>query len=829
VAYVYEGNREIDATITLRIGVLKTMTTEVKDVKEAKGRPTLVERARALRQELVLNPPHLGTERFRFLVESYKETDGLPNILRRAKLFEKSLDEKAIYIDGNPIVGSVSERRSGVLPFPEYSCKWMLQEAKHRTALGAIDSDVLNDEEKKWRDEAVNYWLDRCQWARFKKMFRERTGMDYVPFLKSGAVGLTNLATPTGSTHLDYDKVLKEGLNGIIAEVEDRLAGLGTDLQAYQKRHFYNAVLICLRAVIRHAQRYASLAGEMARNESDLERRKELERIAESLQWVPANPARNFYEAIQSFWFIHVAEHIEEDSWAIMPGYLSQLLYPLYKEDKEEGRITEEEAIGLLSMLFVKFQELGVLNADMFFLGNEGEMAQHISIGGYTPDGEDATNELDFLLIETQKIMKCAQPSLTLMYHDKLSDEFLLKCIELIRTGIGQPQFLNADRMVVRLLARCPGLTIQEARTGINSGCVPTNPPHMVTPTAEGFINMVKMLELALNNGRDPLTGLQVGPQTGEAEAFQSYDELHEAIKKQAEYIIPITLEAEAIGQCIRAEMLPYPFASAFTYDCLERGKDTLNGGARYAAVGCLIITGVDLANSLAAIRKLVFEEEKITMKELMEALAADFEGYGEIRAMCVNAPKFGNDDRYVDEIAREWWEIVWEIHQKHGGDCLGHRTIPEAYSVSMHNLVGLSTGALPNGRKARTALTDASVSAQPGTDRNGPTALVKSAASAIDTARWGSNHFNMKFHPAALEGREGARKLLALIKTYFDLGGHHIQFNCVSNETLKDAQHHPENYRDLVLRVAGYSAFFVQLDKRVQDEIIKRTELKFD
>ena len=338
---------------------------------------------------------------------------------------------------------------------------------------------------------------------------------------------------------------------------------------------------------------------------------------------------------------------------------------------------------------------------------------------------------------------------------------------------------------------------------------------------------MSKMLELALNNGKDPLSSRQIGPQNGGS--FKSYEELHDAVKKQFEHFFSLLRSINRLSWNVMRE-LPVPWASALNPECIKKGKDLHEGGARYSAGSSTVAVGtVDLANSLAAIKKVVFEDKKITIEQLKEALAADFEGYEDIQQMCLNAPKYGNNDDYVDSIAKEWFEIFWRKHREFPDDFLGRPIKPEALSVTTHAFLGANTGALPNGRKARTAITDASVSAQPGTDISGPTALINSAAQVLDPVRFGANHFNMKFHPSALEGLEGTRKFLSLLKTYMDLGGYHVQFNCVSADTLKEAQIHPDEYRDLVVRVAGFSAFFIHLDKQVQDEIIKRTELKFD
>lgn len=373
-------------------------------------------------------------------------------------------------------------------------------------------------------------------------------------------------------------------------------------------------------------------------------------------------------------------------------------------------------------------------------------------------------------------------------------------------------------------------MTLEEARDTAVAGCIQTGICGKFLYYWETPFNAAKTLELALNNGTDPLSGKHVGPDTGEAENFKSYAEFYEAVKKQLEYFLPLYRKSVNISWNTFAEMIPVPFGSAFVHDCIRDGKDQVEGGTRYSdASGAIIVGGIDLANSLAAIKKLVFEDKKVTMKQLKDALAANFEGeYAAIQQMCLKAPKHGNDDEYADSITGKLYDDIYKIHSIYPKDFQGRTTAPVAFSLTSHAERGRYTGALPSGRKARVPLCDATVSAQAGTDRNGPTALVKSAAKAIDCVAWGGNHFNVKFHPAALEGNSGASKLLALTKTYMDMGGYHIQYLCISGDTLKDAQRHPENYRDLVVRVAGFSAYFIYLDKDTQNELIARTEQGF-
>jgi formate C-acetyltransferase len=446
-----------------------------------------------------------------------------------------------------------------------------------------------------------------------------------------------------------------------------------------------------------------------------------------------------------------------------------------------------------------------------------------------TANGQDATNDLDYLVIEVQRRLRLSQPSLTLLWHDKLPQQLLDKAVELIRTGIGQPQLLNNTLAVARLPQTFPGLSVEEARSAANVGCIPMRPAHSAANLWGAQVNMGKMIELALNNGRDRASRSQVGLKTGDPENFKTFEEFQEAVDKQIAHVIDRALNANNISFSVLAEMLPLPYSSCFIDDCIKTGKDVQNGGARYSTNWCNPIGTVDLGNSLAAVKKLVYDEHRFTFTQLKQALRANFEGeeYRDIYALCCNAPKYGNDDEYVDSIVQHCYTVYASEHLKHQ-DVFGKVAHPEAFSVSLHNIAGMRTGALPSGRKAGLPHTDASVSAHPGTDHKGPTALINSAVRVLDNMEYGSNHLNMKFHPSVLAGPNGPRNLLYLVKGYMDMGGNHIQFNCVSGETLKDAQLHPEAYRDLVIRVAGFSAYFIHLDKALQDEIIRRTELNF-
>ncbi|MEE8472564.1 MAG: pyruvate formate lyase family protein, partial [Dehalococcoidia bacterium] len=632
------------------------------------------------------------------------------------------------------------------------------------------------------------------------------------------------VGAPMGRMTVDYGKVLNRGFEGIIAEAQSSLDSLPIgNLDALPKRDFLNAVIKSCGAVINFAHRYGALARDLAQKESDPARKQELELIAQTCDRVPAQPATTFREAIQSFWFTHLTVLIEHLSWGFSPGRFSLYMYPFYKKDLEEGRINEEEALELLELLFIRFTEVAPVWSRVGYEEAMANMFQNISLGGVTSSGTDATNEVDFLLIEAQKRVKLMQPTLSILHHDRLPDDLLIRAAELVKTGIGMPAFFNNDINIQGFLEM--GVSLEDARGHCMIGCVERGLSHTCNTANNSFFSMAKMLELALYNGKDPERGTQLGPETGRAEDFENIEQLMEAIKGQLEHSFPLYIDLEETHHAFNGQYLPAPLTSALVDDCIREGKDIYAGGSRYDMNGYSPVGVIDLADSLAAIKRLVFEEKKITIAELKRALEADFEGHEDLRQMLIRAPKYGNDDDYVDSITRACYDMFYEEHIKHN-DYLGRPTRPPALSVTGHFRLGVRCGALPNGRKAKIPLTDASVSASPGMDRNGPTALIRSATKVIDTVKYAAGQINMKFHPTTLEGKGGLQKMLALTKTYLDLGGHHIQFNVVSSETMREAQLHPEDHRDLIVRIAGFSAYFIHLDPMVQNELIKRTEI---
>jgi len=782
-------------------------------------------------KEFLLNAPQkIDTERLTYLLETYREYDYEPPIVLRARLFEKLLQSKHIYLDDNPIAGTVTGHPAGVYVYPEWDSEWILKELNQAmmSHLGKID---ISKEEKQLMIEAARFFKNRSAGAKARRLAKQLHDWDPRPLLEAGL--FTEGASFTkGAGNVDYETFVNKGLAAIVVETEQRLHALKVTAENAAKIDFYRAVLIVLRAVVALAHRYADLAAETAASTEDATRKVELLEIAEVCRRVPEHPPRNFREAVQSWWFLHLGIQIEQGGCGSSPGRLGQYLNRYYLLDKAAGK-APEDAIAWLKCLFVKILEFGYYQGVTYSRLLSGHTGHTINVGGYDARGEDATTELDYLILDTQIALRNIQPTITVLYHDKLKEDFLLKAIDLERTGLGQPQWMNTDVIVERLLARHArnGITLEDARNCINMSCVGTGVAGKTAFVSENMtFNLAKCFELALNDGVDPLTKKTVGARTGDPEKFRNFDDLYAAYDAQVRSLFTQIRPYGSIASKALGDTVPGAFRAAMYGGCLERGKTESRGGADYYLYFVISTAGVDAANSLMAVKHLVFDTKRLTMRELRAALAADFEGQEDIRLLCQNAPKHGNGIPEVDALVRRVYDDALKIfHSIDEGYYGEHKANIEAYSLTIHNYFGLLTGALPTGRKKERPLTDASVSAQPGTDTKGPLALVASAAQALDTVKYGSNHFNMKFHPNAIAGIGGARKLLALIKAYMDLGGSHIQFNIVSSETLRQAKETPTEYRDLTVRVAGFSAYFTRLHEGVQDELIARTELSFN
>ncbi len=782
------------------------------------------ERIQRLRHQYVHTPLTIDFERVRFMKKVYEENAGSQQIVQRAKFLAYVLDHKTLYIDDNLFVGSMASSTNAVYTYPEWSVAWMKEDNIVETSPTPEDREA-----NEW---AINYWEKRGLKSRCDEIFQKKFGYDANVAVEAGLF-MDFASWPGGGGNLNYPLAYHHGLASVIKDVEERQAALDIRLPNAPNIYFYEACLIVLKAVVRFAHRYAALAREMAAKEKNPGREQELLDIAAICDHVPEHPARSMREAMQAHFFCHIVGELEQVGCGYSEAYFGQMMEPYYQREKQAGLLGPEEATYLLKHLWIKLNEVNYYYGKRVGTMNSADLGQSITLGGFTEDGGDATAEMDYLILDASGYLKLAQPPLTCMYHDDLKGAFLEKVLDVIGTGMGMPQFVNGDIAVTRALDQwgSAGATIEQARRSAVGACVGTYVPFETGHPVEGQTNLAKCLELALNDGKNPATGIQIGPKTGDAEKFKDFEELYAAFEKQVDFMFFTCRNHSMIANILCAEFLPCTWRSILTKGCIERGLEVWNGGANFYSVGMLCTAGVDAGNALMAVKTLVFDDKKLSMAELKKALAADFEGeYEKVRKLCFDAPKHGNDIPEVNALVRRVYNTNWEGFQKIGGNFLSKdiKSTPDCYTKSIHNYFGLVTGALPSGKKNRVALTDGSMSAMPGTDTNGPTALAASGAKSIDAVKYTSSHMNMKLPPDQLKSRKGRETLLRLVKTFMDLGGGHIQFSVLDTNTLRDAQKHPDKYPDLVVRVAGFCAFFTRLHPGVQDEIIARTEQEF-
>ena len=803
---------------------------KTKDAKKISTAKVKADKARIdrLKEQHMSTPQEVDFERVRIMAEVYGDTAGSQHIIRRSKFFELLIERKKLYIDKNLFVGSMASTVNGVYTYPEWNVEWMKEEK-------TIEKSKT-PEDKKANQWAFDYWDKHALRPRVDEIFIKKYGYDPDPIYRAGLVA-EFMSWPGGGGNLNYPRVYNEGLASIIKEVEERQAALDMRLPNASKIYFYEACLITLKAVIRLAHRYAELAREMAAKEKNETRKAELIAIAKTCEWVPEHPARNLREAMQCHFLCHICAEIEQVGCGYSEAYLGQNFEPFYQRDKAAGLIGPDEATFMLKNLFIKLNEVGYYYGKQVALANSADLGQSISLGGFTEDGEDATAEMDYLILDAANYLHLPQPPLTCVYTDKMSGKFLEKVLDVIGTGIGMPQFVNGEVMMIRALnlfaSSKNGLTLEKARRTCIGACVGSYIPYETGHPVEGQPNLGKVLELTMNNGFDPRTKKQIGPKSGDPVTFKNFEELYAAFAKQLQFTEDTLRRAAWIASIMCAEYLPVAWRSILTKGCLESGTEVWNGGANYYTVAQIVVGGIDAANGLMAMKKLVYDDKKITMAELKKAMDANFEGeYEKIGKMCYEAPKHGNDIPEMNRLTRRVYDSILEAFNNvdGGGNYISKhiKSTPDAYTKSIHNAMGLVTGALPTGKKAGVALTDGSLSAMPGTDVNGPTALVMSAAKSQDAIKYTATHMNMKLPPDQLKTRKGRENVLNLVKTYFDNEGYHIQFNVLDTEILRDAQKHPEKYRDLVVRVAGFSAFFTQLHVGVQNEVIERTLQSF-
>ena len=783
----------------------------------------MTERIRKLREQSLNAENRISAERALLITEFYQSgmADAEPVPVQRALAFKYILEHKYICVnEGELIVGERGPAPKATPTYPEI-CIHSLQ-----------DLEILNDRPKvsfksdettraAYRDIIIPYWKGKSNRDRiFQNLPQEwkeaYTAGVFTEFQEQRAPGHTALGI----------KMFRTGLLDLKEEIAESLAktDLVNDPEGVDKRDELRAMDIVCDAMIRYAERYAERLEELAAEEKDPVRKKELEKMAAICRRVPAHAPTTVHEALQHYWFIHLGVVTELNPWdSFNPGRLDQSLYPLYKKQLEEGTVTQEEVYEMLQSFWVKFNnhpsppKVGVTAEE----SNTYTDFCLINVGGVKEDGSDGVNEMSYILLDVIREMRLLQPSSMIQVSKKNPDRFIRAAVEIIKTGFGQPSVFNTDALVQEMLRA--GKDVRDARNGGCSGCVETGAFGTEAYILTGYFNLPKILELTLNDGFGKRTGKQIGLKTGTATDYRTYEELFAAYKAQVQHFMRIKLTGNNIIERIFMKYMPVPFLSVLIEDCIRNGKDYMCGGARYNSS---YVQGVGLGSitdMLTALRYHVYDKKTIAMETMEKALANDFKGFEELQYQLVyHTPKYGNDDDYADEQEVQVFDMYYDVLS-------GHKSPRGAdYRVNMlpttcHVYFGKVTGATPDGRNAWKVLSEG-ISPVQGADTNGPTAVIRSAAK-IDHIKTGGTLLNQKFTPSLLSTEEGCNNLVHLIRAYFRMDGHHIQFNVVDADTLREAQKHPEDYRDLIVRVAGYSDYFNDLGEDLQNEIICRTE----
>lgn len=783
----------------------------------------ITERIEKIRQNYVNSKPEISYERALIWTESHKKTEGQPICIRRAQAFYDCCDQLGVHIfEGELVVGATGEfRKCGILT-PEFSWQWVDREMEN-FATRPQDPYIMTEEQQAFvRENIFPYWKGKSLEESFLSRLPEETrhiGVD-TGVLDSDS----KWRQAVGEVTPDYQDVLfKKGFGGIIREVEEHIAELDlTNPSDMDKKDFYESVLLTSRGIIRYANRYADEAERMAEGE-DAVRASELRTIAANCRRVPENPPESFYEAIQFLWFVQIGGILSENPLSLNPGRFDQYMDPYYEKDLEKGAITPDFAQELIDALWLKYSEwvwtISSNTADYFAGYNQ---FQNLTVGGKRRDGRDGTNPVTYMALKATEEVKSHQPGLSVRVQADCPKEFLNAVTHLVSKGTGFPA-IHSDSVGYQMLINA-GYEPEDARDWNNCGCVVPHNRKTGEWTASVNMNFGSALEYALNEGVSLMTGEQMGLAERPAAEFQSYEEVEKAFFRQfdnlCKHAIILTVEAQRIHK----EMVPRPFLSSCIEHCLESGKDLSHGGAKYN-IGP-VITGIGLAvvaNSLAAVKKLVFEDKVCTMETMVKALQANWEGYEELQALAKECPKYGNDDDYVDVIAITVANHFYdEIHQYK--DIFGSPFLTAFMGISNYIPMGRVLGATPDGRKNGEPSSEG-VSPYVGTDRSTPLAAMRSTAKVNQEIHSGGTLLNLRLNPELVATKRGQSNLGAMIQTLFSLGAFHVQFNCISSEILRDAQKHPENYRDLLVRVAGYSTQFVNLSRSMQDAIIARTE----
>lgn len=788
------------------------------------GQPAYFERINRLKKRVLETKPEMDLENARLLTKGFRETEGEPLVLRKAKAFRTQCIEKTVRIwDDELIVGcSGSKIRAGILCAD--SCWSVLDKELDTISDRRYDPFYLKPEDRQIFEKEIRpYWKGHSNYEEWLAQIPEQTRA----LRDNGVVYIDRKAVRGwGETTAGYEWLITTGLNGIVKTVESRRAELDiTRPGDYEKDYYLQALLIVADGMIRLAERYAEEAERLAASTADIRRKNELSDIARICKHVPAEPARTFREALQSLYFYQIMIFMEQNAASYNPGRMDQYLWPYYEADLASGSITSDEAQEFLDCLWIKFSEpclfQDALTAE-FAAGYP--MFQNVCVGGVDDTGKDAVNELSYMILQATMDVQLYQPSLSVRYSlAKNPNSFLRKIVELISLGTGFPAFHNDDLGILMLMNK--GIPLKEAYNWNPCGCVETNLEGRLRQyTALADINLGSMVEFALSDGKNRKSGLYISARTGEPTSFITYEQFLDAVKAQIAY----ATRAVVAGSHVIDEIgfnRPVPALSLTFRDCIEKGLDYAWGGAKYNTGNGIILIGVaDLINSIAAVRHLVYDTGLVRMSDLVNALAEDFEGSDKIRKLCLEAPKYGNNDPLTDQIAGEIFTFIADEIELYSSK-FGKMT-PGILPVSGNTPFGLEVGALPSGRKAWQPLADG-VSPSGGTDFNGPTAVLSSVANIPHGRFVQGTLLNMKIEPAMFNTENGITQLMAVLKSMCSLGVYHVQFNVIDQDTLLKAQREPEKYKGLLVRVAGYTAYFTELGKDVQDEIIGRTVLQ--
>lgn len=796
------------------------------NVKEVRNIP-ITARVERLRKAVLEAKPILCSERALAVTKSYRETEGMHYIERRARAFYRILDEMTLQIwDDELIVGTlgINGRRSAPV-FPEFSIEWMKDELEE--SLETREQDTFEVPEYVKRDirGIFDYWEGKSNWIKYRNLLPEDT-----KHVRDAYVFSRDLFERAGYGHTAYqiEKVLKVGLSGLREEVNSKYAELDlTNAEDLEKKLFYDGLKICFDAVENYAKRYSKRAFEMAAAEKNEQRKAELLKIADVFSHIPVNPARDTWEALQVVETMQIVLQLETSGDSISPGRMDQYIYPYYKHDIETGKYTNEQIQELFDCIWIKYNEIvKVQDYESIYVHPGFPLTQNVTAGGVNLDGLDATNELSYMMLTCQEHIRLQQPQFTFRYHEETPGDIKMRAAEIIEYGTGMPALFGDKGCIASMKRAFPDMPEENMNNYAIVGCVELSPQGFQGRVNGGFINLARIIDMAMNDGIDRMSEEQLGLNTGDPEKFKSFDELFDAVKKQLAFFIHHQVVNAMVVDYIQRENTPHLFLSSMIDGCIEKGRDMTKGGSRWGGTPILIGGIATASNSLAAVKQNVFKSGKYTISEINSALDADFKGKknGKIRQDLISAPKYGNDDDFADDVMVEMINAVFaeiESHKDIDGRNYSTFTVTLGGTVPM----GWKTGATADGRKAGMPISDSFSPANEG--KNGsPTAIFLSAGKVDQSHFTQGNILNLKFTKTALGSKDSKQKLMDMVSTYFNrLGGQEVQFNVINGETMKAAQKKPEEYGDLIVRIAGYSARFVELSEELQNDIIARAE----